>query len=119
MNASLNNFIYDNAFDSEIETEDLLDDMNSYKFNYDWIQDTPMTAGRTQTDLYWFNLWFYDTYEIVILAADRNYRDYLRTYNDVQEIDGNFHEPKFYLEGDGIGVFGSAVTDTVYVKVVK
>ena len=29
------------------------------------------------------------------------------------EEDGNFHEPVFSIEGDGIGYFGSAVPDTV------
>ena len=38
---------------------------------------------------------------------------------EVQEIDGNFHEPVFHIDGDGIGVFGSAVTDTVYFSVTQ
>jgi hypothetical protein len=49
--------------------------------------------------------------------VDKNYREFLQTYNDVQEEDGNFHEAKFNIEGDGIGVFGSVVTDTVYIEI--
>ncbi len=33
-------------------------------------------------------------------------------------MDGNFHEAKFNIDGDGIGVFGSVIADTVYVDVV-
>ena len=34
-------------------------------------------------------------------------------------MDGNFHEPKLHIEGDGIGVFATAVTDTTYFLVIK
>ena len=39
--------------------------------------------------------------------------------DEVQEEDGNFHESVFSIEGDGIGYFGSAIPDTVYVEVLR
>ena len=62
--------------------------------------------------------WFYTEYRLTTMACDVNYKEFLQTYNDVQEEDGNFHEAKFNIEGDGIGVFGSVVLDTVTVNVI-
>ena len=42
-----------------------------------------------------------------------------QTYKNVQEFDGNFHEPRINIQGDGIGIFGSAIADTVFLKVKK
>jgi hypothetical protein len=55
----------------------------------------------------------------VVYAFDKNYKDFLITHDQVQEIDGNFHEPEFHFEGDGIGVFGSAIADTVQITVLR
>ena len=52
-------------------------------------------------------------------ATDDNYREFVQTYNDVQEDDGNFHEAKFNIDGDGIGVFGSMIADTAYIEVLR
>jgi hypothetical protein len=116
--ASTENFIYDNPYSEE--------DPNSVEENFDdftesgqWIQDTPLTAGQSLLDIFWWDLWFYSEYNVVAYATDKNYRDFWQTYRDVQEIDGNFHEAKFHLEGDGIGVFGAVVADTVRIKVLK
>ena len=49
----------------------------------------------------------------------KNYMQFLQTWDDVKEPDGNYHEPKFNFEGDGIGVFGSVVADTTYLTVTK
>jgi hypothetical protein len=37
----------------------------------------------------------------------------------VKEFDGNFHEPVQIFTGDGIGVFASAVRDTVVFNIVR
>ena len=58
-------------------------------------------------------------YEIIIYAADTNYSSFLQTFDEVQEDDGNFHEPEFRLEGDGMGYFGSAIADTVALEVIR
>jgi len=34
-------------------------------------------------------------------------------------MDGNFHEPYPIFEGDGIGVFASAIRETVKFKIAK
>jgi len=116
LNASENNFIYDHPFFNE-EPEDL--DIEDYDYEYGWIQDTPTTPGQSTFTVFWVNLWFYDSYEIVVYATDDNYREFVQTYNDVQEPDGNFHEAKFNIEGDGIGVFGSMIADTAYIDVLR
>ena len=108
-------FIYDNPFGEE----DVLDDFDDFKFTYSWIQDTPKEAGESSLEIFWFFTWFYGDYQAIVYAADRNFKDFLQTHNEVQEIDGNFHEPAFHIEGDGIGVFGSAIADTVYFKMLK
>jgi len=116
LNASENNFIYDHPFFNE-EPEDL--EIDDYDYEYGWIQDTPTTPGQSSFTVFWVNLWFYDTYEIVVYATDDNYKEFVQTYNDVQEPDGNFHEAKINIEGDGIGVFGSMIADTAYIEVLR
>ncbi len=116
MNPSTSNFIYENPFLGE-EDEDV--DIEDYNYQYGWLQDTPITMGQTTFTLFWANLWFYDNYELVMYATDDNYREFVQTYNDVQEDDGNFHEAKFNIEGDGIGVFGSMIADTAYIEVLR
>ena len=70
-------------------------------------------------NLPWYTFNFYDHYRIIVYASDDNYKDFFMTYQQVMEMDGNFHEAKFNIEGDGIGVFGSVIADTVYVDVVR
>ena len=78
------------------------------------------TTGETLIGaLDWINIWFYGNYRIIVYACDENFRLYVLTYKNVQEFDGNFHEPRINIDGDGIGIFGSAIADTVYLKVKK
>jgi len=116
LNPSKSNFIYENPFYGE-EPEDL--EIDDYNYQYGWLQDTPITIGQTTFTIFWANLWFYDNYELIMYATDDNYREFVQTYNDVQEPDGNFHEAKFNIEGDGIGVFGSMIADTAYIEVLR
>jgi hypothetical protein len=118
LDADVNTFVYDNPFTEETP-EDVAGDLDDFRYNYGWIQDTPTTPGQSSMEIFWFDLWFYSRYEVILYAADKNYQDFLKTYNEVREIDGNYHEPVFHIEGDGVGVFGSAVIDTVYLKVVE
>jgi hypothetical protein len=116
--ATTDNFIYDNSF-ADLKPEDVEDDLDDFAYDYLWLQDTPLDSGTSLMEIYWFNLWFYSEYQVIVYAADENYREFLMTYNDVQEDDGNFHEPIFNIEGDGIGVFGSVIADTAYISVVN
>jgi hypothetical protein len=114
LNPSLESFIYDNPFeDKKPEDVNLVDDALTYAV----IHHAPEVSGMSQMTLGWEVFNFYDQYRVIIYAADDNYKDYLITHNDVMEMNGNFHEAKFNIEGDGIGVFGSIITDTVYVEV--
>ncbi len=111
-------FIYDNPYE-DLDKQDVEEDLDDYSYELEWIQNTPETPGQSKLRIWWTNLWFYDTYQIVVYAVDNNYKQFLQTYDDVQEQDGNFHEPYFHFEGDGIGVFGSVIADTTYIKVLK
>ena len=116
--ATTKNFIYDNPY-SEEDTASVVDNFGDFTNSVLWIQDTPLTEGQSLFDIFWWELWFYSEYEVVAYATDNNYKDFMLTYQGVQEEDGNFHEAKFHLEGDGIGVFGAVVADTVQIKVLK
>lgn len=108
-------FIYppDNPFvGNDVDSTDINKNLGRLRTGSLWIQDTPDTAGVSGTDLYWFFLNFYGPYHLTLYAGDLNFRDFIQTYNQVQDIDGNFYEPVFHIDGDGIGVFASYVADT-------
>ena len=109
-------FVYDNPFTDESPGKLDLDDFN---YEWEWLQNPPQTAGVSTMNVYWFQLWFYGRYEIVVYAADPNYARFIQTFDEVQEEDGNFHAPEFSVEGDGIGYFGSAIADTVYLEITR
>jgi hypothetical protein len=114
LNPTLESFIYDNPYEEkEPEDVDLVDDAITYSV----IHHAPEVSGMSEKSLGWEVFKFYDQYRIIFFAADDNYKDYLITHNDVMEMNGNFHEAKFNIEGDGIGVFASIITDTVFVEV--
>ena len=104
---------------TDLTPKEVGEDIQDYNFDYGWIQNTPAEPGQSTIQTFWFILWFYSRYEIVVYAVDENYQHFLQTYDEVQEADGNFHEPEFAIEGDGIGVFGAMVPDTMYVEVVR
>ena len=54
-----------------------------------------------------------------VIFPDRNFRDFQATHEVTQGADGNHHEPAFHIDEDGIGVFGSAIVDTVYFNVLR
>ncbi len=109
-------FIYDNPFTDE-SADDL--DLSDFIYEFEWIQNTPLGPGESSMQIFWWDVWFYGRHEITVYAADANYASFLQTFDEVQEEDGNFHEPVFSIEGDGIGYFGSAIPDTVYVEILR
>ena len=116
LDMSVDSFIYDNPFDDEDPRSiDLFD----YDYSYEWIQNTPAAVGQSKMGLFWWNVSFYGRHEIVVYAADANWAHFLQTFDEVQELDGNFHEPQFEFDGDGIGYFGSAIPDTTYIEIVR
>ena len=114
--ADSSNYVYDNPFTDE-KPEDVQAKLPDWDYSYDWIQNVPREPGQSTIELFWFEFWFYGEHEITVYATDANYQRFLQTYDEVQEPDGNFHEPSFALEGDGIGVFGSAIADRIRVQV--
>ncbi|MGE5681075.1 MAG: DUF4249 family protein [Bacillota bacterium] len=114
--ADLNSFIYDNAY-FKPDSSNIRDNFDNYKYQFRWIQNVNPKAPGTDYRIEWFDLWFYGQYKVIVYAADKNFADYVVTNKSVQEMDGNFHEPKLHIDGQGIGVFGSAIADTVYLKI--
>ena len=124
LDASLDTFIESNIFGIEKDRFDELKDSDELKFfnflkhQYQWHQ-TQKGSGQSWIDVEYFSTWFYGSYRLILYAADENFTDFLLTHNMIQELDGNLLEPKFHIEGDGIGVFGSAIADTVFVEVLR
>lgn len=118
LDASDSTFIYNNAY-VEVKQEDVKKELDRYKFIQRQIQNINPNATQFEFDINWISIWFYSRYRMIVYAADENFRLYNLTYRNVQEFDGNFHEPKINIKGDAIGVFGSMIADTVYFKVKK
>lgn len=118
LDAALENFIYENPY-FEIEKKDLEKELDRYKYQFKWLQNVNSASPNIEYKIEWLDTWFYSNYRMIIYAADENYRLFAQTHKNVQEFDGNFHEPRMNIEGDGIGLFGSAIADTVYFKVIK
>jgi hypothetical protein len=122
LQASVESFIYPptNVYiPHTIEKSDVEENLTSLLYSRDEIFNTPTSEGITVKEIEYFHVMFYGWYRVVAYAGDKNFKDYYLTKNSVQEIDGNLHEPVFHLEGDGIGVFGSAIADTLYFKILK
>lgn len=120
LEAGVNNFIFDNPYEPNVKPEDLEDRLNFYKFQMNMV----LNLNLAPNDIYEYEIsgldtWFYGNYEVVVYAGNKNMEDFVLTAGNVQEFDGNFHEPRMYFEGDGIGVFAGAIADTVKFKLVK
>lgn len=116
--ASLETFVEKNIFGLEKKEldEDLL---NRLKYEASWAQTSSNPEGMTTIKILWLDTWFYGQYRVILYAGDNNFKQYFLTHNNVQDIDGNLYEPKFFVDGDGIGVFGSALADTVHFNVLR
>ena len=120
LDASLETFIEDNPF--ELEKEDLEDETDLFeqlKYESDWTQSSFESSDISWHEIFWFDTWFYGRYRAIMYAGDQNFKYYFTTHEDVQDIDGNLYEPKFNIDGDGIGVFGSFIADTVYFEIIR
>ena len=78
-----------------------------------------MTPGVSTTEILSLYTYFYGNYRITLYAADKNLRGFSSTHEVLQGADGNFHEGAFYIDGDGIGVFGSALVDSIFIEVLR
>lgn len=113
----LSNFIYDNPY-FDLDTAYVSENFSFFAQRYFWINNLNPAEIHTY-EISWLNLWFYDAYEITVYAGDLNYYNFIATYGNIQELDGNFHEPRFNIEGDGIGYFGSAIAGRTYIEVLR
>lgn len=122
LDATRQTFVYDNPF-VEHDSSDVdffFDDLTTA---YEWSQSLPTDPFQkpvlsTQV-IQWRQLLFHGRYRAIIYAADRNFKEFFLTHSTLQEIDGNFHEPVFHIEGGGVGIFGSAIADTLFFEVLE
>lgn len=113
-NATLDNFIYNNPYIPNLERKDVEEEFNRYIYQMNLIINVNSSPGEIiDYEVRELNTWFYSDYKVIVYGGDENFKDYLLTVNRVQQPDGNFIEPEFHFLGDGIGIFGSAVKDTV------
>jgi hypothetical protein len=120
LDASIETFIYENPFGFDIK-DALEDDAEIENFQYTsrWTRPENQNGGFSILEYSWFQIWFYGPYRLVLYAGDENFYHFYATHRTVQSVDGNLHEPLFHIEGDGIGVFGSAVIDTISLNILK
>jgi hypothetical protein len=119
-NASVENFIYDNPYLPDLKPEDIEDEFDAFLYQLDLMINVDSYGVETiKHKLSGLDMWFYSEYSVIVYAGDQNFRDYTLTVKNVQEPDGNFVEPEFYFEGDGIGIFGSAIREEVRFTLVK
>lgn len=113
-NATLDNFIYDNPFIPNLKREDIEEEFDNFLYQLNLIINiNSENGGVTDYEIRELDTWFYTNYKVIVYGGDKNFKNYLLTVNRVQQPDGNFIEPAFNFKGDGIGIFGSAVKDTV------
>lgn len=118
--AGVQNFIYDNPYFPNYNSDDVWDDYNNFRFQLEEVSDIDSYSPDNYTlELEGYDTWFYGPYTVTVYAGDKNLRYYLATATEVQEMDGNFHEPYPIFEGDGIGVFASAIRETVTFTIIK
>jgi hypothetical protein len=120
LDASIETFIYENPFGFDIK-DALEDDAKIENFQYSarWTKPENQNGGLSIIEISWFQLWFYSPYRLVLYAGDENFYHFFSTHRSVQSVDGNLHQPLFHIDGDGIGVFGSAVIDTLSLNILK
>lgn len=119
MDASLNSFIYNvHPFGGNIKRKDVEENFDTFRKSHDTIFNTPTVADTSMWTVEWFHMWFMGRYRVIAYAGDNNMKDYYLTQANVIETDGNLHEPKMNISGDGIGIFGSAIADTFYFDLV-
>ncbi len=117
LDADINTFIYDNPFGFDLR--EVLEESENFqieniKFSESWTRPERLECGVLSIfEITWFQTWFYGNYRAIIYAGDQNFYHFYATHRFVMEADGNLHEPLFDIDGEGIGVFGSALTDTI------
>ncbi len=118
--AGTGNFIYDNVYRNKLDSSEVAKDLNDLKFRDEIDHNIDSYSGMQYLlPISSSNTWFYGKYTVVGYAGDTNFEDYVLTAPNVQQLDGNFHEPVLIFQGDGIGVFASAIVDTATFTIMK
>lgn len=117
LNAEVSTFIEDNIYGAK--SDDLEEYIDYYKYVYYWSSPDNRADGTSKIELPWWLIYFYSPYRLILYAGDLNFYHFFVSHQSVMNIDGNLREPLFYFEGDGIGLFGSAIRDTIYFNVIK
>ena len=106
-------FIKDNAYFKIEDSADVIKNLDNYRYQYDWVQNVNSSADKINVEIEWARIWFYSKYRVIVYAGDQNFRNFSTSNQELQEMDGNFHTPIIDIQGDGIGVFASAIADTL------
>lgn len=117
LNADETTFIKDNIFG--VDPDSLEEMINYIKYISYWSSPDNRAEGTSTIELPWYLIYFYSTYRLILYAGDLNFYHFFISHQSVMNMDGNLREPLFYFEGDGIGLFGSAVRDSIYFNVVQ
>lgn len=102
-----------------VKAKDVQENLYDLLYSNDEVFNTPKDEGVMSRELEWFHVMFFGRYRVIVYAGDLNMKNYYFTFKNVMEMDGNLHEPVFNIDGNGIGVFGSAITDTLYFNVLR
>jgi hypothetical protein len=118
--ANLKSFIFDNPYMPNLDSSDVKKGLNQFRFQSNMISDINSFSDNTyKYQFQGWDTWFYSPYTVTVYAGDNNFRNYFLTAQETKEFDGNFHEPIQIFEGDGIGVFASAIKETVKLTITK
>ncbi|MCE1188988.1 MAG: DUF4249 domain-containing protein [Ignavibacteria bacterium] len=119
LTATVDNFAFENPFVGKQTRDDIIKNLNRYKYQMNILLNVQKNSTELiKQSIKAFDAWFYSQYRVIVYGGDTNFKNYLLSKN-VEEFDGNFHEPRQPLSGDGIGVFASAVIDTVTFEIRK
>lgn len=117
--ASFDNYINNNPFLPNLEPDYFEENYFRFLFQFNVLLNiNSYSTEPIQLEIMEYDTWFYANYRVIAYAGDDNFKDYFLTASRVQQFDGNFIEPEFHLTGEGIGVFGSAVRDTVTFSII-
>ena len=120
--ASPSNYIYDNIYSGfafTLDSNHVLRHIKDFRQRTMYQLNINSYTVEHNFRIGWDNFWFYTNFEIVVLACDKNFKEYFLTIDRLAEVDGSYHEAMLNFEGDGVGVFGSYIADTSYCKVIK
>ncbi len=120
LDATLDNFIYDNKIFPNIKREDVEKNFNQFKFQAQFKMGLKGDfEGKYSYEVMDYDAWFYSRYRAIVYAGDENYRDFWVSNSQIKEMDGNYHEPVRLFKGDALGVFASAIRDTVFFEITR